>query len=135
MAWRKGFFRIWVVLSVIWIGVAILIAKPQTYVWLWNAPKYEITLPTGSRIILDGSKSREEANEFLDDQIKHEASNRPGAKIEPGTRDEVLNSIYGGYASPGERAREAWFAAVLPPIGLFIIGLAVGWIFTGFRKA
>ena len=103
--------------------------------WLWNAPKYEITLPTGSRIILDGSKSRAEANEFLDDQIKHEASNRPGAKIEPGTRDEVLNSIYGGYASPGERAREAWFAAVLPPIGLFIIGLAVGWIFTGFRKA
>jgi|SRR5271166_2165791 len=135
MAWRQGFFRIWVVLSVIWVGGAILVAKPKTYVWLWNAPKYDITFPTGLTITLDGAKTREEAAELLDDQIKHEVSRPGGEKLKPDDRDELLKSMYGGYSSPGDQAREAWIAAIAPPVGLFIIGLAIGWIFSGFRKA
>ena len=37
--------------------------------WLWNAPKYEITFPTGLKFTLDGAKTREEATELLDGQI------------------------------------------------------------------
>jgi len=135
MAWRQGFFRIWVVLSVIWVGVAILIAQPKTYVWLWNAPKYEITFPTGLKFTLDGGKTREEATELLDSQIKHEVS-RPGReKLKLDDRDELLQSMYGGYSSPGDQARDAWLATLIPPVGLFLVGLTVGWILRGFRKA
>jgi hypothetical protein len=38
----KRVFRAWVVISIVWIGLAFFIAGPVTYSWLWKAPKYEI---------------------------------------------------------------------------------------------
>jgi hypothetical protein len=47
VSWGRGFFRAWLVLSAIWIGLAVYIAKPLTFSWLWKAPKYEITSVQG----------------------------------------------------------------------------------------
>jgi hypothetical protein len=38
----QGFFRIWLFLSAIWIGLSIFGHAPKTYSWLWHAPQYEI---------------------------------------------------------------------------------------------
>src|SRR5262245_27808653 len=42
MTWGRGFFRTWLVLSAIWIGLWVYFAGPKTYSRLWHAPKYDI---------------------------------------------------------------------------------------------
>jgi hypothetical protein len=59
LRWGRGFFRGWIVISVLWVGLAVMIAKPETYKALWHKSKYEIETPSGQRFTLDTSMPRD----------------------------------------------------------------------------
>src|SRR5262245_48718942 len=73
MTWSRGFFRIWLVLSVVWIGLSVYFAKPKTYFRLWQGAEYEIEFPSGHRTTFDTSKSRRELAADITEEWRREA--------------------------------------------------------------
>src|SRR5262245_28974347 len=59
MAWRRGFFRLWVVLSVLWIGLVVYLIEPRSYIRFSNAV-YEVKSSDGRvrRFNLAGSQTK-----------------------------------------------------------------------------
>jgi hypothetical protein len=49
MRWGRGFFRAWLVLSVLWIGACIYGSKLETYSWLLKAPMYTVLVIMADR--------------------------------------------------------------------------------------
>lgn len=162
MTWRKGFFRAWVVLSVMWIGFSVFVNDPKTYPWLWHAPQYEIKFPSGHTATFDTSKSHEEIFADVTRELQDEAarippaaappaafdpdaylksgaapSPPPGFTIEPNDlsvkRDQFLSAINSMYETPGEKAQRVWQATFVPPLALLGLGLCIAWIGRGFR--
>jgi len=127
MSWGRGFFRAWLVLSAIWIGLAVYIAKPLTFSWLWKAPKYEITSVKGNKVTLDSAQSHNDLVAALTEFMK-----RDGVDISE--RDQILTGINSRYETAGEQAERAWLATFIPPLVVLGLGLALTWILRGFRK-
>src|SRR5262245_12451320 len=46
MAWSRGFFRLWLVLSALWIGLVVYLIEPKTYTRFSNAV-YEVKSSDG----------------------------------------------------------------------------------------
>jgi hypothetical protein len=133
LRWGPGFFRAWVVISALWVAATVYAIKPPTYALLWNAPKYEISFPSG-KVTVDTSRSHQELVAMLDDALAKEAAPKPGEKSKAESRDEILDYFGARYSSAGDRASEAWLMTVVPPGVLLFIGLAVAWIIRGFRR-
>ena len=141
MKWGRGFFRAWLVLSAIWIGFSVFVNEPKTYPWLWHAPQYEITSPSGHKTTFDTSKSHEEIVAEVTRELQDEAARTPppppGFRIELNDlsvkRDQLLNAINSMYETPGEKAQRVWQATFIPPIALLGIGLCIAWIGRGFK--
>jgi len=134
MSWSRGFFRAWIVLSAVWIGLAVLMSKPETYALLWKAPKYEIEFGSGQKITLDTSMTHKALAGFLDNEVKQEAA-RSGKNVDATTREDILKSINSRYGTAGDQAWQAWLITLMPPIALLILGACIAWIFRGFRRA
>jgi hypothetical protein len=134
LSWGRGFFRAWVVISALWVTVAILIAKPSTYALLWDAPKYEVAFPSGRKVTVDTSRSHQELVATVDDALRQEPPPKPGEKSHADARDEILNYLDARYSSAGERATNAWLMTVIPPFALLLTGIAIAWIVRGFRR-
>jgi hypothetical protein len=134
LSWGKGFFRAWIVLSIMWGVATVLIAKPQTYALLWNAPKYEIEFGSGRKVTLDTSRSHEDLAATLDGALQRE----PATSIKKAVtddRNEILDHFGMRYSTAGDRATNAWLITIIPPAVLLAIGLALAWILRGFRRA
>jgi hypothetical protein len=127
MSWGRGFFRAWLILSAIWIGLAVYIAKPSTFTWLWRAPKHEIKSPKGNIIELDGAQSHSELVAALTEFMKREGS------FDLNDRDKILEHVNSKNEEAGEKAEQTWLATFIPPLVLLGLGLALTWIFRGFR--
>jgi hypothetical protein len=134
MTWGRGFFRTWAVIAAIWVAAMVYSAKPSTYAMFWNAPKYEVSFPSGRKVTLDTSRPHQELVAVLDDALQQEPPPKPGEKSHADSRDEMLNYFDVRYSSPGDRAVEAWLLTVIPPGALFLTGVAVAWIIRGFRR-
>ena len=140
MTWSRGFFRIWVAVSAIWIGLSIYFAGSKTYLRLWQGAEYELEFPSGHRTTFDTSKSRGELLAEITEEWKREAMrNGPAA-------DEILRSILArrddlpeAFASNNEKlhkeAEYVWLATFIPPLVLLGLGLCIAWIVRGFRAA
>lgn len=133
MRWGPGFFRAWVVISALWVAGAVFATKPPTYALLWNAPKYEISFPSG-KVTLDTSRSHQELVATLDDALAKEPAPKPGEKSKAESRDEILDYFGARYSSAGDRAFDALLMTIVPPGVLLLTGLAVAWIIRGFRR-
>ncbi|BBZ95229.1 hypothetical protein BRDID11004_38660 [Bradyrhizobium diazoefficiens] len=134
LRWGKGFFRAWIVLSILWVALAVLAFGPSTYAALWNAPKYEISFGSGQKITLDMSKSHGDLATALDDVIQRE----PNANLKTGPipdRNEILDHFGARYSTPGDKAVTAWSVTWLPPVGLLMLGCAIAWVASGFRRS
>jgi hypothetical protein len=92
MKWGRGFFRTWLVVSAIWIGLFIYFSEPKTYSWLWRAPKHVIEFSSGHQTTFDTSKSHQELVADITEEWKREAER---LKIRDGQQaaDEILQSI------------------------------------------
>ncbi|KJC42256.1 hypothetical protein [Bradyrhizobium sp. LTSP857] len=135
MSWGRGFFRVWLVLSGLWIGPCIYGFKPATYSWLWKGSVYAVSLGNnGRQVTLDTSRSRSELVSDLFDALKLEAQ---ATKLKPpvlSDTDEILAAIDSKYTTDGDKAREAWLVTLVPPLSLLGLGLAIAWILRGFRS-
>ncbi|UGA42437.1 hypothetical protein HU230_0029650 [Bradyrhizobium quebecense] len=132
LRWGRGFFRAWIVISVLWIGLAVMIAKPEAYPALWHRTKYTVTSPTGQQITVDASMTRDQLTQTLDAGIQQEKV-RSGHKVEAGTREAILNHI-DTMLEAGDRALQVWLITIIPPVALLLLGIAIGWIIGGFQK-
>ena len=133
MRWGRGFFRAWIVISVLWVGLAVMIAKPETYRQVWHKAKYEIATPSGQKFTLHTSMPRDHLVEILDSEFQHEEARPGGTKVEPSTRDALLQQIDEGYRAQ-DQALQAWIATIIPPVALLLLGIAIGWVIGGFRR-
>jgi hypothetical protein len=144
MKWGRGFFRTWLVLSVIWIGLFIYFAEPKTYSWLWRAPKYEVEFSSGHRTTFDTSKSHQDLVADVTEELKREAErlkirDRQAAdeilQSVPPKSDQLLTDINSRYQTAGEQAERVWLATFIPPVVLLGLGLCIAWILRGFRAS
>ena len=133
------FFRAWLVLSAVWIGLLVYYWEPKTYSWLWHAPLFKVETPSGHIMTLDTSKTHEELAAQVTEVVRAEYE-RNGRLAETlssisENRDQILTKIDAEYKKAGEQAKTAWFSTLVPPILLLGLGLAVVWIFRGFRPS
>jgi hypothetical protein len=141
MTWGRGFFRVWLFLSAIWVGLSVYIAELKTFTWLWRAPIVDFQSPSGRQVSFNTSKSSKQLAEDVDAVLKREAElaaglppgfvlDHPVETIKP---DALLKVIAAEVQRTGEEARRAWLATLVPPVVLLGLGLSVGWILRGFR--
>lgn len=119
IAWGRGFFRVWILLSVIWISGAI---------WVQSNPPAQ-----------RGPPPFDETQPFLKNvpgvRMERLADCGPAAKRD--TRVDLQNCTEYFEA---ERMRPVWrFVsgtawAVVPPLALLFCGAAIGWALRGFRR-
>ena len=111
MNWRRGFFRLWIAVSVLWITISVTFVTPLVVVPAFRtlSPVEEVELPDAPMSIegFDWEKAQAIAAEML-------------AERQAGQQQRAI----------------ALSGAVIaaPPVGLLLIGMAVGWIFGGFRR-
>jgi hypothetical protein len=132
LQWRRGFFRVWIVISVLWVDLAVMVAKPDAYSPLWHGAKYVIKTNTGQQFTLDTSTPRDELVQVLDSALRQEAV-RPGNNVDSSTRDAILNLIDAGERTR-DQALQVWLVTIIPPVALLLLGIALGWVVGGFRK-
>jgi hypothetical protein len=120
IAWGRGFFRTWVLLTVVWIGGAIWVrSNPPVQS---GPPEFDETLPF-LKIAPDGKF------------FKSLAECQAAAKLDP--RVDLQNCTEYFEAERMQPVRRfvrstAW--AVVPPLALLFFGAAIGWAFRGFRR-
>lgn len=131
IAWGRGFFRAWLALSVIWIGVCVYLIEPKTYRSLWRSV-YEVKLKDGSVAEFDLFKSRTELEAELDAFMQ---KSRPDVKIDERLkdRDEIFSDLNSSHQVRLNKAKEAWQFTLIPPGVLLGFGLCTFWIVRGFR--
>jgi len=117
MSWAQGFFRIWVVVSMLWIGVTVFFNEPKTYTRLWGAA-YEVKYQDG-RVF-----------ELQVDQKRADLLLKESNRLEVQDIEAQLTTLDAEYRDAIEKAKTAWLLTVLPPLGF---GLVIGWIARGFR--
>jgi hypothetical protein len=148
MRWGRGFFRAWIVLSAIWIGLLVYNFGPTTYrlPWIWQGPRVtlEIRSPGGGQTIseFDPSKSQAQLTEDATIAMKNAADksvNVADRQIAdeslPTVRQNILTNITQRYDEMRQEARTAWLFTLIPPIALLVFGLCTAWILRGFRRA
>jgi hypothetical protein len=143
MRWGRGFFRLWLFLSVIWIAASVYLVGPKTYSFLWRGPILDFETPAGGHFSLDSSKSRQELIRDITAAVKREvdkvvATLPAGYELEHPVdvnkrRDELLEFVDSKIQETSESAKRAWLATCAPPLVLLGLGLCVAWILRGFR--
>jgi hypothetical protein len=140
---RRGLFRLWLVLSVIWIGAiaaivgsdAIDVYIPEkNYLWVDKAGQAALLPPTASLYDLDKDHVKVL---YPYNVILHVDNSVPPEALRP-YNDEIMNK----YVNPrkAEVRRRQWEAvwlalklALIPPIIAFGIGALLFWAFSGFK--
>src|SRR5262245_14828184 len=131
MAWRRGFFRLWVVLSVLWIGLNVYLIQPKTYTRFSNAV-YEVKSSDGRVRKFNLKASQAELAAQITAWMQ---AHRPDINISElqTDLDELVIEIKAEYQAEVDEAKKAWLVTVLPPVALLGLGLCISWIARGFR--
>ena len=134
MTWRRGFFRLWLFLSVIWVAGSVYLLEPKTYKWLWRAPIVVFESPSGQELSIDTAKSRKEIKDEIFAALEREPKPATGPVPPPEkTLDGLLKATDSAAQTKSEEARRAWLITSVPPLALLALGLCIAWIFRGFR--
>lgn len=143
MRWGQGFFRIWLVLSALWIGLAVLLNEPSTYKGLWRSV-YEVGYKASDprRAVQAGPwqnyhdfnlfKSRAELSAELTAWMQAQRPDIDSAELQR-DRDRILADLITGHQTNLVQAKNAWMLTVIPPLALLGFGLCIFWIARGFR--
>lgn len=119
MTWRRGFFRLWLFLSVIWVAGAVYLLEPKTYKWLWRAPIVVFESRSGQELSIDTAKSRKE----IKDEIFAALEREPKAATGPvQALDGLLKATNSAAQTKSKEARRAWLITSVPPLALLAFG-------------
>jgi hypothetical protein len=144
MAWSKGFFRLWLVLALLWMGAVLALLGNDEFKGLWK-PKsaIEVEYKGGIKDVLDSSRRTEDLRRQIVEGVSKgavllqktdaaEATKQlDGAN---GTADELLKLL----ADENEKRAGSLYRALAillaPPAALLIVGIAIAWVASGFRR-
>jgi hypothetical protein len=121
IAWGHGFFRVWVLLSVVWIIGAIWVeCNPPVQS---GPPQFDETLPY-LKLTPDGKV------------MKSLAECQAAAKQDPGVDLQNCVEYFRAEQSQAIWRYVKWVAwPLVPPLALLVFGVAVSWVLRGFRRA
>jgi hypothetical protein len=135
----RGFFRAWVVLSAIWVGLSVYIQEPRTYRMPSRAT---LTAPSGSKVEIDLSKGQAQLSDDVTELLKSEAnrlkithSSAADEKTQSLSeeRDDLLKMIAAEHEKQRQKVWTAWFITIAPPLAVLVLGICIAWILRGFR--
>src|SRR5882672_2385677 len=134
MNWKLGFWRIWLVVSLIWMICVVLISNPISTLFpkpihfqIWG---YDTEFPA--------DLPKQEVNKALVEFLAHERSNKPNGpwlQYQGGIEQKVEETLQN--YQPVDRLRAAIVLVVTafaPPLFLLIFGIAIAWITSGFKS-
>ena len=132
MKWGRGFFRAWVVLTALWIGLTVYVQEPETY-RLWSSSVYEITDPDGHTGEFNlAKKSQTELAAEITAWIRTQRPDIDDAQRLK-DRDRILARLTANHQADRDEAARAWQFSIVPPLMLLGLGLCIFWIARGFR--
>ncbi|MGQ2185258.1 hypothetical protein ACT4MK_18165 [Bradyrhizobium barranii] len=145
MTWASGFFRLWILLALLWCGATVAILGIDEFKGLWRPRvSIEVEYSGGVKDEIDGSRPREElrrqiiagANKGIEALTQKgeaaEAKKQFGQLDE--SADQLLKVIDDESTKRADRLQRALTVLLVPPVALLIFGVAIGWVASGFRK-
>lgn len=144
MTWSKGFLRLWIVLSVAWTVLIFLVKGKDEFKGLWQ-PNVQLQVEYKGVVneVLDSSRKPEVLRRQIIDGVNRGAvilqrTDPAEAKKQTDganqTADELLKVMAEENEKRAERTQAAVMLLLAPPIILLIIGVAIAWIASGFRR-
>lgn len=128
MQWRRGLFRLWIVLACLWATSAFAI-------WAWGLIGTEriATLLRFDVVEVSSLEHRPPEVEFS----RYCAEIQPGHDVRPAdfTDDQLRCVILLGQHEAALSVRNVALSALIPPIIVFLIGGALMWAIAGFRQS
>jgi hypothetical protein len=144
MRWGRGFFRLWIAVTIIWTTMVMASVGTEPFE-IWKPMKWEVTNhETGVTVMVDSSQSLELIKAQMSDAAQRVAAlleqqgDHAGAKKafeSASTRgDELIKTVIDWKAKRADRLRGALSWLLGPPVGLLALGLMTVWVAKGFRN-
>ena len=143
MTLGRGFFRLWIVVAVLWGGGCIGLLGKDAFKGLWEPfAKIHAEFRGESVAHLDGSRPKEElrqqiitgVNRIAESLVRRgdtsEAQKQVGQANQ--TADELLKAVDDASAKRADRLHTALIILLVPPAGILTLGLAIAWVASGF---
>ena len=147
MNWRRGLFRLWLVVSALWLIVVVVFFYPQV-VSPYIEPHAYILTDDLKFFELDNVADSEDRNFKAAYQIEIEFPNKVTLFAKDDTPKPVLDtqskSFYEQHVKPREAElgtarwhslERAFATGLLPPLAFVLLGLVIWWIVNGFKSA
>src|SRR6266403_1209515 len=145
MTWSTGFFRLWIVLTAVWLVATFAAMGKDEFKGLW-APKAALevvykgdvkdTLDSGAhdpeflrRQIIEGVKRGAALLQRTDPAEAKTQTDQANS-----TADELLKVLADENHGRADRLYKGLGILLVPPVTLLIFGIAIAWIAAGFRR-
>lgn len=140
IVWTRGFFRLWVGLSVLWVAIAVVILQPSAAA---NFRDYRVNhrflaelSPLLSPPVFDADfetrRSRLSARQqILADSLLAQAAPVPGIFIQP-PEGRIERLLRARIARSVSQMQSAAMIVLAPPLILLMLGFGAAWIARGF---
>lgn len=144
--WGRGFFRVWIVLAIVWIGLGTAIslgtavdpyisprlaAVPSDTGKVTLYPTYGTVADDVRRLVSEGAMKSTEIAEGFSFYTTTASSAEGVARATVEAKAAVEDYV----ASETTKARVSAVAwTLLPPLAVLIVGWAIGWAISGFRR-
>ncbi len=144
MTWKRGFFRLWILFSLLWFGVSLMFFGKDDFKAIWQpSVKIKVEYERGTVSVLDGALPTEELRRKIIEEILRDgyplisagdinAAQKQIATANQ-TADEFLNVIRKESKARQDRLQYALMTLLVPPGALFFLGTMIGWVARGFR--
>jgi len=140
MHWRRGFFRVWLVLSALWVASSWWITEPisktritttDNVVFHLNGQGFDFP-PNTERLVVERTLT-----DFMARRLSDDKPPRPlklSEVVKPADQ-QVAEAIgdYHPYFWP-RLIVQCWGPIVLPPIGLMLAAMVAAWVIRGFKR-
>src|SRR5205809_7133465 len=146
MNWRRGLFRLWLVVSALWL-IAVVVFFYSQVVSPYIEPRAYILTDDLKFFELDNVSDSEDRDFKAAYQTEIEFPNKVTLFAKDDTPKPVLDtqskSFYEQHVKPREAElttarrqslERASATGVLPPLALLLLGLVIGWIVSGFKS-
>jgi len=128
--WGQGFFRLWIFLSVLWIGLVVYHIGPKSYTTFGRV--YEVRDPDGHIREFDLTRNQTDLAADVGEWMQAQRPDIDISELQTDL-DELVIAVKSEYQAEVDEAKKAWLVTVLPPVALLGFGLCIFWIARGFR--
>jgi hypothetical protein len=144
MWWSRGFFRLWIVLSVAWIGITVTTLGTDEFKGLWRpSVELDVEYKGDTKDVLDSSRPPGDLRRQIVDGVRRDAAQlqrtdpaeaKRQIEVANATADDLLKAMVDENQKRADRLRKALLFLLAPPAALLVLGIATAWIAGGFRR-